>query len=73
MTIPPAVMPTNSFTTDGYGICNVRTKSRVGAAHTKGGQAQQTSLHKSGLGETEKLRLNLPRQGVEPRVFGFEI
>ena len=41
------------------------------AVHTKGSQAQ-TSLHKSWLGGTEQLFLAMPRQIIEPRVFGFE-
>ena len=41
----------------------------VRAVHTKGGQAQ-TSLHKSWLGRTVKRSLTLPRQEIEPRVFG---
>ena len=44
----------------------------VRAVHTKGGQAQ-ISLHKSWLRETEKRILTLPLQGIEPRVFGFEV
>ena len=60
-----------SFTTDGYGIFNVCTI--VGACRTHEGPGQtQTSLHKSSLGGTEQLYLALPRQGIEPRVFGFE-
>ena len=47
-----------TFTTEGYGM--------------KGGRAQ-TSLHKSGLREIVKLSPTLPRQGIEPRVFGFKI
>ena len=43
----------------------------VRAVHTKGAQAQ-TSLHKSWLGGSEKLAFTLARQGIEPRVFGFE-
>ena len=43
----------------------------VRAVHTKGGQGQ-TSLHKSWLGGTDKLFLTLPRQGIEPRVFGVK-
>ena len=44
----------------------------VRAVHTNGGQVQ-TSLHKSWPGWPEKLLfLTMPRQGIEPRVFGFE-
>ena len=37
----------------------------------EGGQAQ-TSLHKSWVEGIKNLFFNLPRQGIEPRVFGFE-
>ena len=51
---PPAVRPTLLFfTTDGYGIFNVRRHMWVRAVHTKGVGEAQTSLHKSRLGETE--------------------
>ena len=43
----------------------------VCAVHTKGGQAQ-TSLHKGWHRRIEKQPLTLPREGIEPRVFGFE-
>ena len=43
----------------------------VRAVHTKGSQAQ-TCLRKSWLGGIGKQYLPLPRQGIEPRVFGFE-
>ena len=43
----------------------------VRAVHTKGGQTQ-TSLHKSWLGGIHKLSVTLPRQGIEPRGFGFK-
>ena len=34
---------------------------------------RQRRLHKSGLGgRTETLLLTLPRQGIEPKVFGYE-
>ena len=54
------------FSTDGYGIFNVRTNLGVCAVHTKGDQAQ-TSLHKSWLGGTFFFG-----GGIEPRVYGFE-
>ena len=68
-TLPPAVWPTLLRQMDmGSLTC---AQIWVRAAHTKGGQAQ-ASLHKSRLGGTEELSLTLPRQGIEPRVFGFE-
>ena len=59
-----------SFTTDEYGFFNVRTNVRACLTH-KGGQTQ-TNLLKGWLEETEKLLFTLPRQVIEPRVFGFE-
>ena len=44
----------------------------VGAAHTKGSQAE-TSLHKFDSRGTENPFLTLPYQGNEPRVFGLEV
>ena len=46
----------------------------VCAVRMKGGHTQ-TSLHKGwlGLGGTETPFLTLPHQGIEPRVFGFEL
>ena len=69
VSIPPAVRPNLLRQMDlGSLTC---AQSWVRAVHTKGGQAQ-TSLHKSWLGGTEKLSHTLPRQGIEPRVFGLE-
>ena len=51
-------------------IFNVCTN--LGACHTHEGGQAQTSLHKRWLGGTEKLFLILLRQGIEPKVFGFE-
>ena len=53
-----------SFTTDGYGIFNMRTNLGAYSTHEGGDQAQ-TSLQKSWLGGTEKLYLTLPRQGIK--------
>ena len=68
VSIPPAVRPTllqqidmGSLTAHTFGC----------AVHTKGVQAQ-ASLHTSWLGGIEKMPLTLPRQGIEPKVFGFE-
>ena len=56
-------------TTDGYGILNLRTN--VGACRTHdGGSGLNKSAEEltrgGGVGKT----LTLPRQGIEPRVFG---
>ena len=69
VSVPPAVGPTLLQHMDmGSSTC---TQIWVCAMHMKGGQAQ-TCLHKSCLGGTEKLFFTMPRQGIEPRVFGFE-
>ena len=47
-----------SFPTDGYGIFNVRHKQVCTRVDSEAG--------------IEKLSATLPRQGIEPRVFGFE-
>ena len=52
--------------------CLTWAKIWVRAVHTKGGQAQ-TNLRKCWLVRKDKLFLTLPRHGIEPRVFGFEI
>ena len=66
-----------SFTTDEYGIFNVRTN--VGACRTReeGGGGGSSGTNKSRVASEGyiyiyKLFLTLPRQRFEPRVFGFE-
>ena len=59
-----------SFTTDGYEIFNVRTNLGACSTH-EGGSDTNKSAQELTRG-TEKLSLTLPRQGIEPRVFGFE-
>ena len=40
--------------------------------HKGGGGQAQISLHKGWLGGIEKVPLNLPHQGIEPSVLGFD-
>ena len=68
VSIPQAVRPT-VFRQMGSLTC---AQMWVRSVHTKGVQVQ-TSLHKSWLGGTEQLSLTLPRQGIEPRVFGLKL
>ena len=58
------------LTINSYGIINVRR--HFGACRTHEGGQAQTSLHKSWFRGTEKLSITLLRQGIDPRVFGFE-
>ena len=69
VSIPLAVRPTLLQQMDIGSLTCAQTWVR--AVHMKRGQAQ-TGLHKSSLGQTDKLSLILPRQGIEPRVFGLE-
>ena len=59
-----------SFTADGYGIFNVRTKCGY-AMYTRKG-ARHKVCTRVDSGGTEKLFVTLPRQRFKPRVFGFE-
>ena len=67
VSISPAVRH-NSFTTDGYGIFNVRTN----LVHTKGPQAQ-ISLHKSCLKGTYRKNCSspCPTRGSNPGSLGL--
>ena len=71
VTIPPAVRPT---------LLRQMDMGSLTCAHIwmpcrthEGGDQAQTGLHKSWLGGiNKKLPFTLPRQGIEPWVFGFE-
>ena len=71
----PAVKRTFSFMTDKYGIFNnnLRTTKKLGVFHSMKGVQAQTAQELTRT-EIEKLALSLtlPRQGIEPKVFGFE-
>ena len=63
-----------SFTTDEYGIFNVRTQLIwVHAVYTlKGGQTQTSLPISLTRRDKKKMPLTLPRRGIEPRVVGFK-
>ena len=69
VSIPPAAKPTPFQQMDiGSLTC---AKMWVRAVDTKGGQAQHVCTRVDSEGH-KKLSLTLHRQGIEPRVFGFE-
>ena len=62
-----------SFTdTDGYGIFNMRTNWDACRTHEGGSGTKKNAQLRVDSEGTEKLVLTLPRQGIEPRVFGLE-
>ena len=63
-----------SFTIDEYGIFNGCAHLGADRTHKGGGGGSGTikSAQELTLGGIEKLFLTLFRQGIEPRVFGFE-
>ena len=69
VSIPPAARA-YYFTTDEYGIFNMRTY--LGACRTQEGGVRYKEVCTRVDSEGQKNFLTLPRQGTEPRVFGFE-
>ena len=71
-----AVCEADSITTGGLGIFNVRTfcVCECRRLHTKGrsGTQKKVCTRVDSEGQRQKLSVTLPRQGIKPRVFGFE-
>ena len=67
--IPPAVRPV-PFTTDGYGIFNMRTRLRACGTHEGGSGTKKSEQELTR--RDRKLSFTQPRQGIESRIFGFE-
>ena len=61
VSIPPAAADAYSFTTDGYGIFNIRT-IWVRAVHTKGGSGTNNSAQE--LTRMDRKTVHLPHQGT---------
>ena len=62
-----------SFTTDRYGIFNVRTYSGLCSIHDGGSGTYIQVCTRVASEGPKNLYPTLPRQGIEPRVFGFDL
>ena len=68
---PTTGFEAKAFATYGYGIFNVRTHLDACRTH-EGGSGTDKSAQELTLRDNKNLLIALPRQVIEPRVFGFE-